>query len=74
MTHCDITMDNDIGKDIQSDVKMNNNVNLCIDHHITMHNGIGMSPAPSLTGKRGTHPCSPGKTRTFQFKMTSFSQ
>ncbi len=42
-THYDITMDNDVARDIHCDVTMNNDIAICTYHSITMHNGIAIS-------------------------------
>ncbi len=41
--HCEITMGNDIGRDIRCDATMSNDVAMCIYHGITMHNNFAMN-------------------------------
>ncbi len=42
-THYDITMSDDIARDIHYDVPMSNDVAMCTYHGITMHNDIAMN-------------------------------
>ncbi len=40
--HCEITMCNDVASDIHYDVTMSNDVAMCTYHDITMHNDIAV--------------------------------
>ncbi len=42
-THYDITMGNDVARDIHCNVTMNNDVVMCAYHDITMHNDIAIN-------------------------------
>ncbi len=41
--HCEITMGNDVASDIHCDVTMINDVAMCTYHGITMHNDVAMN-------------------------------
>ncbi len=41
-THYDITMGNDVNRDIYCDVTMSNEIAMCTYHNITMHNDVAM--------------------------------
>ncbi len=41
--HCEITMGNDVARDIHCDVIMHNDVAMCIYHGRTMHNDVAMN-------------------------------
>ncbi len=41
--HCEITIGNDIARDIHCDVTMSNDVAMCTYHAITMHNDVAMN-------------------------------
>ncbi len=41
--HCKITMGNDVARDIHCDVTMSNDIAMCTYHGITMHNDFAMN-------------------------------
>ncbi len=41
--HCEITMGIDIARDIHCDITMSNDIAMCTYHDITMHNDIAMN-------------------------------
>ncbi len=41
--HCDITMGNDVARDIHCDITFSNYVAMCTYHGITMHNDVPMN-------------------------------
>ncbi len=41
--HCEITMGNNVARDIHCDVTMSNDIAVCTYHGITMHNDVAMN-------------------------------
>ncbi len=41
--HCEITMSNDVARDIHCDFIISNDIAMCIYHDITMHNDVAMN-------------------------------
>ncbi len=43
ITHYDITMGNDIARNVHCDITMSNDIAMCTYHDITMHNDVAMN-------------------------------